>query len=64
MFASILSCNCHEGQKHSCTMSAVAHHGAQLYIQRLYNHTVTATSVKVDVDNSQMCKMIDRVPKE
>ena len=24
----------------------------------------TANSIKVDIDNSQMCNMIDRVPKE
>ena len=26
--------------------------------------TYTANSIKVDIDNNQMCIMIDRVPKE
>ena len=28
------------------------------------SHADTAHSFKVDIDNSQMCNMIDRVPKE
>ena len=27
-------------------------------------HRYTANSIKVDIDNSQMCNMTDRVPKE
>ena len=29
-----------------------------------YSLVFTANSIKVDIDNSQMCNMIDRVPKE
>ena len=34
-----------------------------IYILTKYSK-YTAKSIKVDIDNSQMCNMIDRVPKE